>query len=261
MSQNIRLTNISDLSKNHERGTRLTVMTVKSNYDYIGACVVPIIRQGALKVSEQVANGWIVENLVEFVNEAYFCYASASNENEEWKKVYSNKAEGASRGYPKSMFFKWTEKSGEIRNFNAQEYVQRIFLSFEEDLTDTKVFPQTIEIDFPPEFLGQVKKIFRRLIRIYSIIFHNESLFVRNDDHVFEKSLKQLLFFVWYWKLIPFKNFRKYFPNHIKALENEFCEQLKQHGERNAKYGVPRRGMRLDSHLDVDFDITKSDLL
>lgn len=201
-----------------ERGTSLSMRSLPTP-EYLKFCMLPAGKD----MTEINVYEWYMENLVEYSNEAYFVFASASVKNEEWVETCKSKG----KGFPERIIFRWKDrKTGNITILNANEYIEAIFLGLEADILNETKFPRDAKSKFPKRFLFHVSKAFDRLCRIYAIIYANECLFRRSRKQLFERSFKQMLYFSWYWKLLKPNKVAKYFPNHFAIFQKEFCSLI-----------------------------------
>lgn len=106
----------------------------------------------------------------------------------------------------KRFEYQWAdENSKEPVRFTAAEYIHHLLDWVEELLDDDDVFPsKSIEKKFPNDFLETCQTISKRLLRVYSHIYHHHLDVVKNYDmlgHI-NTSLKHFIYFVKEFNLV-----------------------------------------------------------
>lgn len=60
-----------------------------------------------------------------------------------------------------------------VLQVSAPEYMEYLFEWIEGQIDDERLFPVTPGVQFPPNFVDIVQKIFKRLFRVYGHIYHH----------------------------------------------------------------------------------------
>lgn len=120
----------------------------------------------AVKCPEgQNINDWIAVNCFDLFNEINLTYSSITALCTESTCPMMN-------GGPK-MEYVWVENGKQLR-LSAPEYCDRLFTWVQSCFDDTSIFPVEFTSQAPPKkFAETVKKIFKRLFRVYAHMFHN----------------------------------------------------------------------------------------
>ena len=87
---------------------------------------------------------------------------------------------------------------------SAPAYTALLMEWIENLLDDERVFPVADGQPFPPDFVDTVRKIFRRLFRVYAHIYHshfNQVCELGEEAHL-NTLFKHFIFFSHYFKLI-----------------------------------------------------------
>lgn len=187
---------------------RSTMKTVET-FDMLAACEVPNV---FTTPSEDDVSSWLAENTVEFFNEGYLNYSMATNDNKEWTDICKNPKKHPTRGFPEGLRFLWKDEQEKAQTIPADEYVSNLFLWIENEIDNEDTFPPDEDTPFPANFNSHLQKIFRRLIRIYVIIFSNKCLLEKMEYKIFKRSMTFFLYFSWRWELLSFADLKEAKP-------------------------------------------------
>lgn len=89
----------------------------------------------------------------------------------------------------------------------APQYVNALFDWIEEQFDDNSLFPNQIGTTFPSNFMDVIKKIFKRLFRVYAHIYHthfHEVCILKEEAHL-NTCFKHFIFFARHYNLIDSK--------------------------------------------------------
>ena len=173
-------------------------------FDMLAACEVPA--DSFSDPSADETNAWLAENTVEFFNETYLFYAAATEGNQEWADICKDPINHPKKGFPDGKRYQWREEeNGEksCKQLPADKYIDSLFLWIEGVIDNSAIFPPEEDNPFPSDFEDYLQKIFRRLLRVFIIIYCNKCLYDRTEDKIFKRSIKFFLYFAWKWNLLP----------------------------------------------------------
>eukprot|EP00210_Caulerpa_lentillifera_P001973 g1893.t1 len=90
---------------------------------------------------------------------------------------------------------------------SAPQYMAKLFDWVEDQMDNRELFPTEIGSKFSPEFLDSVKKIFKRLFRVYAHIYHSHfrCVVTLNIEAHLNTSFKHFFFFTKQFSLIEEK--------------------------------------------------------
>jgi MOB kinase activator 1 len=73
-----------------------------------------------------------------------------------------------------SFEYLWADTSAKKPiKVSAPEYVDRLMTWIEFMLSNEKIFPTSVDVPFPDNFEEQVKRIMKRLFRVYAHVYYN----------------------------------------------------------------------------------------
>jgi len=153
-------------------------------------------------------NEWIAVNTVDFYNQINLLYGSIT----EFCTNESCPIMGAGPRYT----YKWAdgEKVKRPIECSAPEYVEYLMNWIQEKLDNENLFPKTVDIPFPENFLREIKTIFKRLFRVYAHIYYSHFNKIRSLGE--EAHLNTC-----------FKHFY-YFTKEFNLIETKELEPLQQ---------------------------------
>ncbi|GBG26902.1 MOB kinase activator 1A [Hondaea fermentalgiana] len=165
-------------------------------------------------------NDWLAANTVDFFNEISLLYGLVVDDAAQYTQP--------GEGFPPSFEYRWGESNTKkpIR-VSSPEYVDYVMTWVEDQLDNEAIFPTLEEEDFPDDFLDYIKDIFKRLFRVYAIIYHRHF-------HVFEEldaqahlntCFKHFIFFCIRYELITDEKELAVLDGPIKHLKEEYDEQ------------------------------------
>jgi len=111
-------------------------------------------------------NEWFAMHVVDFYNEISLLYGIVA----EIDTAERFPVMGAGKKYEYHWADATTQKPLKL---SAPAYVDRLFTWIEDQLNDEKIFPTTLESQFPSNFKSRVSRIFRRLFRVYAHIYYS----------------------------------------------------------------------------------------
>ncbi|GBG26901.1 MOB kinase activator 1A [Hondaea fermentalgiana] len=179
---------------------------------------------GNLALAVQLPEGedldeWLAANTVDFFNEISLLYGLVIDDAAQFQEPGS--------GFPPGFEYRWGETNSKkpIR-VSSPEYVDYVMTWVEDMLDNEEIFPTMEEDPFPENFLDYIKDIYKRLFRIFAIIYHRHF-------HVFEEleaqahlntCFKHFLFFCLNFDLVDDKELLA-LEGPVKRLKEEYKEQ------------------------------------
>jgi len=124
-------------------------------------------------------NEWLATNTLSFFSHISLIYDSLN------EFCTPNTCTTVSTGAP--MNFTWVDDRGKKVRLSAPQYIELVIVQIEKYVTDETVFPTKYDMIFPPNFLREVKKIFRML---FHILVH---MYQSHYEHITELQLLSIL--------------------------------------------------------------------
>lgn len=124
-----------------------------------------------MKAAVQLPEGedqseWIAANTVDFFNELTLLYGLVSEQAQE-------KFNKAGEGFPSGFEYRWADANGKAVRVSGPEYVDYVLSWIEAQIDDPAIFPVNETEPFPDNFeQGYVKDMFKRMFRVFAIIYH-----------------------------------------------------------------------------------------
>eukprot|EP00210_Caulerpa_lentillifera_P001974 g1893.t2 len=144
---------------------------------------------------------WLAVNTVDFYNAISVLYGAL----EEFCTDHTCPVMKAGRKYE----YLWADgiKYKKPVRLSAPQYMAKLFDWVEDQMDNRELFPTEIGSKFSPEFLDSVKKIFKRLFRVYAHIYHSHfrCVVTLNIEAHLNTSFKHFFFFTKQFSLIEEK--------------------------------------------------------
>lgn len=183
---------------------------------------------------DEELNEWLAANTVDFFNELTILYGFCARDIEE-------KNLGPGQGFPKNIIYYWDNSDEDdpgtsrlYKELNGPEYVELVFTWVENLIENPTVFPIEEDEDWPDDFKdGYVFKMFRRMFRVFAIIYHNHFQALERDrkaiNHL-NTCFKHFIFFAMHWELIDFESDDvKVLKKPIKNISAQFQKETAEH--------------------------------
>lgn len=162
---------------------------------------------------------WLAANTVDFFNEISLLYGLVIDDAAQFTKP--------GEGFPPGFEYRWGESNTKkpIR-VSSPEYVDYVMTWVEDQLDNEAIFPTLEDEDFPDNFIDYMKDIYKRLFRIFAIMYHRHF-------HVFEEleaqahlntCFKHFLFFCLRYDLVEDKELLA-LEGPVKRLKQEYKDQ------------------------------------
>lgn len=144
---------------------------------------------------------WLAVNTVDFFNAASVLYGAL----EEFCTPVTCPVMRAGRKYE----YLWADgvKYKKPVRLSAPEYIEKLFDWIEGQMDDSNVFPVDYGKAFPPNFRDIVRRIFKRLFRVYAHIYHShfKSVVALGVEAHLNTCFKHFIFFTKQFNLIDEK--------------------------------------------------------
>jgi MOB kinase activator 1 len=150
---------------------------------------------------------WIAANTVDFFNEISLLYGLCQVEA-------SEKYTQAGEGFPPGFEYRWqvSPKDPPVR-CSSPDYVDFVLYWVEDHLENEQIFPISEDIPFPSDFMSYIKDIYKRLFRIFAIVYHSHFPIYEKLGAVahLNTCFKHFMYFCFEFDLVP--------ENELKALK------------------------------------------
>lgn len=197
--------------KNHQAGSKrdelhqYTMKTLGSG-DMRGAVALP---------EGEDEDEWLAVNTVDFFNEVSLLYGIVGDEPTD--------ASIPNGGFPEGFAYMWGEGLRSAIECTADEYVNYVMTWVEETINDDSVFPSDTDASFPRNFKDTVKTIFKRLFRVFAIVY--ASRFQQMEElgavaHL-NTSFKHFLYFAFEFDLVEARELDALRPI-VEPIQNQF---------------------------------------
>ncbi|GBG26903.1 MOB kinase activator 1A [Hondaea fermentalgiana] len=169
---------------------------------------------------DDTLDDWLAANTVDFFNEISLLYGLVVDDAMQFTKP--------GEGFPPGFEYRWGETNSKkpIR-VSSPEYVDYVMTWVEDQLDNEDIFPTLEEHPFPSNFLDYIKDIFKRLFRVFAIMYHRHF-------HVFEEleaqahlntCFKHFFFFCIRYELIEDEKDLAVLEGPVARLRLEYEEQ------------------------------------
>lgn len=147
---------------------------------------------------DEDVNEWLAANTVDFFNELSLLYGMCVDDAKRFTEL--------GEGFPPGFEYRWAETStgkGAVR-CTSPEYVDYVMTWIESQIDDETIFPTDEDVPFPPNFIDYIKDIFKRMFRVFAIIYHHHiDVFSADADEdggtsplkILNTSFKHFVFF------------------------------------------------------------------
>jgi len=159
---------------------------------------------------------WIAVHTEDFFNELSLLYGTVADEA-------ATKFVQPGQGFPPGFVYMWPGPDEELLECSAPQYVDFVMSWAEDMLNDPTVFPSSTDSEeYPANFLDICKSLFKRLFRVFAIIYCQHFELIESHDMAphLNTSFKHFLFFCLEFQLVEAKEYRPLEPlvSRIKQL-------------------------------------------
>jgi len=111
-------------------------------------------------------NEWLAANTVDFFNERSLLYGLVADDAARFTKPGD--------GFPPGFEYRWADGVNIVKPMrcSSPEYVDYVMMWVEDQINNEDIFPVQETQAFPSDFKVYVRDIFKRLFRIFAIIYH-----------------------------------------------------------------------------------------
>mmetsp|Transcript_185 Transcript_185/g.629 ORF Transcript_185/g.629 Transcript_185/m.629 type:complete len:218 (+) Transcript_185:70-723(+) len=168
-------------------------------------------------------NEWIAANTVDFYNELSLLYGLCSDDAKRFTKP--------GEGFPPKFEYRWADNnSSKAIRVSSPEYVDYVMTWVEDQIDNEEIFPVQESQSFPVDFDDYIKGIFKRLFRIFAIIYHQHFKVIEEIDAAahLNTCFKHFMFFTWEFNILEGED-RELEALHgpIEQLKAQYREQDK----------------------------------
>jgi MOB kinase activator 1 len=117
----------------------------------------------------------------------------------------------AGEGFPSGVEYRWSDGAGEAMSVSAPVYIEKVLQWIADQMNDEAKFPddddeqRALMVFQTPQFAALCGQIFRRLFRVYAIIYSSffGTLEALDMAHHLNSCFKHFLFFCTEFGLLP----------------------------------------------------------
>ena len=160
---------------------------------------------------------WIAANLVDFFNEISLLYGLVGEDTSRFTEPGD--------GFPPGFEYRWQAPGtdGKPLKCSSPDYVDYVMTWVEDQINNEEIFPVQESQPFPPNFENYVKDIFKRMFRIFAIIYHQHFATIEELDAAahLNTCFKHFMFFCYEFELVEEKEL-KALAGPTERLKEEF---------------------------------------
>mmetsp|Transcript_5911 Transcript_5911/g.10565 ORF Transcript_5911/g.10565 Transcript_5911/m.10565 type:complete len:217 (+) Transcript_5911:103-753(+) len=175
----------------------------------------------AVKVpDDEDRNEWIAANTLDFYNEISLLYGICAED--------ANRFTKPGEGFPPSFEYRWAESGNKAAlRVSAPEYVDYVMTWVEDQIDNDDIFPVSEAKPFPPDYMDYIRSIFKRLFRIFAIIYHQHFDVIEKNEAAahLNTCFKHFMFFVWEFQILNEKKEFEALKGPIKRLKEQYDDQ------------------------------------
>ena len=167
-------------------------------------------------------NDWIAANTVDFFNELSLLYGLVVQ-----SAMEKYKEEGS--GFPPGIEYKWSQPGKKPMRVSSPEYCDFVMTWIEAQLDNPAIFPTMEDEPWPDDFLDYVADIFRRMFRVFAIIFHKSFDEIEKYEAAphLNTVFRHFIFFCLEFNLLDEKE--------TPALKGPVAALVKEYNDKNGK--------------------------
>lgn len=137
------------------------------------------------------AQEWIANNLLDFHKQVCMLYGTIS------KKCTRTTCPRMTAG--NKYVFLWSdEETRKPIDISASEYIHLSLDWIQEQVNNQAIFPQTLDQNFPPDYMEHCRVICKRILRVFAHIYHHHLHEVKElkEDRHMNTNMKHFIYFV-----------------------------------------------------------------
>jgi len=167
-------------------------------------------------------NEWLAANTVDFFNEISLLYGLVADDAAKFTKP--------GEGFPPGFEYRWADGVSITKpiRVSSAEYTDYVMIWIEDQISNEQLFPVSETDEFPTDFKVYVKDIFKRLFRIFAIIYHRHFNTIEKLDAAahLNTCFKHFMFFVLEFNLVDEKE--------MKALKGPADRMIEEYKKQSA---------------------------
>ena len=160
---------------------------------------------------------WLAANTVDFFNEISLLYGLVADDASRFSKP--------GEGFPPGFEYRWADGVQIVKPIrcSSPEYVDYVMTWVEDQINNEDVFPIDEENPFPDDFVSYVRTIFKRLFRVFAIVYHRHFHCVEQLDAArhLNTCCKHFVFFALEFDLLDDKEMLA-LKGPVERLREEF---------------------------------------
>lgn len=206
-----------------KKGTILEVKQTSAKRNTLSAYTKRTLGSGNLRSAVMLPENedkseWLAANVVDFFNEVSLLYGLCADDAQKYTKPGD--------GFPPGFEYRWADgvKITKPMRCSSPEYVDYVMTWVEDQINNEEIFPVHENASFPPDFLeNYVKNIFKRLFRIFAIIYHMHFAAIEKVDAAghLNTCFKHFVFFLLEFDLLDEKE-AKALKGPVTRLQEEY---------------------------------------
>jgi MOB kinase activator 1 len=225
-------------AKNEYKTFKPLRQTSRATQQRLRECTAATLGSGDLRLAVQVPKGedrneWLCANTLDFFDHVSLIYGVVSEQAEE---KYTKPAQG----FPAGFEYLWADgvKVTTPIKCSSPQYVEYVMEWAAEKMSDPALFPSVEGAPFPPTFEAELKIIYKRLFRIYAIIYsvHMDLVQEMEAEAHLNTCFKHFMYFILEFQLV---NASEMEP--IAAMCNRYKAQY------NGESGIPTAAVLLSA--------------
>lgn len=135
------------------------------------------LREAVVLPPNEDKNEWIAANTVDFFNELSLLYGLVS---EEAMHTFTSPGEG----FPPGFEYRWQAPGTDAKPIkcSSPEYVDYVMTWVDDQINNEDIFPISENQPFPVNFVTYAKDIYKRMFRIFAIVYHRHFAAIEEMD-------------------------------------------------------------------------------
>mmetsp|Transcript_15504 Transcript_15504/g.27550 ORF Transcript_15504/g.27550 Transcript_15504/m.27550 type:complete len:219 (+) Transcript_15504:200-856(+) len=178
------------------------------------------LRAAVLLPDNEEKNEWLAANTVDFFNEISLLYGIVAEDAARFTKPGD--------GFPPGFEYRWADGVNIVKPMrcSSPEYVDYVMMWVEDQINNEDIFPVQETQAFPPDFDSYVHDIFKRLFRIFAIVYHRHFQTIEKHEAAahLNTCFKHFMFFCFEFSLLDAKEM-KALQGPADRMKEEFNKQ------------------------------------
>jgi MOB kinase activator 1 len=166
-------------------------------------------------------NEWLAANTVDFFNEISLLYGLVGEDAQQFSQP--------GEGFPPGFEYRWQAPGTDSKPMkcSSPDYVDYVMTWVEDQINNEEIFPIQESQPFPANFENYVRDIFKRLFRIFAIIYHRHFAVIEELEAAahLNTCFKHFAFFCFEFNLVD--------EAEMKALKGPTDRMREEYDESN----------------------------